>query len=188
MSRPNNSLAKIKVPGENVQRPIIPYAVGYEVEDEYNPGSYIPGDYIATLPILTEDSTIALLGHVIEEVANYTLIPNNTTGLYRYPDEVDGVEQSSHIVEVIREDHGAEEVTFTKTTETNNTQLTTSTFFNQFNSALSGLMSMSGATSIYALRYAYNGETVENGIRFGTGSAAGSMTITLQSSCILTFK
>lgn len=60
MSRPNNSLAKIKVPGENVQRPIIPYAVGYEVEDEYNPGSYIPGDYIATLPILTEDSTIAL--------------------------------------------------------------------------------------------------------------------------------
>lgn len=263
MSRPNNALAKIKLPGENDQRPIIPYAIGFEVSD--GEGGYTPGSYIAKLPNLSQDTyiatlhtknvffkeqiftkyiavwdsdqsetpavprpsniynynipetfffgtgitlyeagaqeetyyqynypnksgTFALLGNVIEEVASYAAIPNNTTGLYRYPDTIEGVNQSSHIIEVIREDHGAEEVTFEKTTETNNTSLTTSTFFDQFNSSLSGLMSMSAASNIYTLRYAYNGETVENGIRFGTGSAIGSITVTFETSCTLTFK
>lgn len=50
MSKPNNSIAKIKVPGENEQRPIIPYAVGVNGENPYQ----------AVLPELDEDETIAV--------------------------------------------------------------------------------------------------------------------------------
>ena len=49
-------------------------------------------------------------------------------------------------------------------------------------------MSISAASGIYALRYSHNGETVENGIRFGTGSAVGSITFTIQTDCAITFK
>ena len=43
MSKPNNSIANIKLPGENSQRPIVPYAVGYSSNNSYQ----------ATLPQLT---------------------------------------------------------------------------------------------------------------------------------------
>lgn len=35
MGKPNNSLANIKLPGENVQRPIIPYAIGVNSSNNY---------------------------------------------------------------------------------------------------------------------------------------------------------
>lgn len=51
MGKPNNSLAKIKLPGENVQRPIIPYAVS-------------DGTYLASVPTMTKDETLALASNI----------------------------------------------------------------------------------------------------------------------------
>jgi len=52
MSKPNNSLANIKLPGENTQRPIVPYAIGVSSSNNYQ----------ATIPNISSDQTIALLG------------------------------------------------------------------------------------------------------------------------------
>ena len=46
MSKPNNSISKIKLPGENTGRPIVPYYVGYSESN----------NYVTTLPALTEDA------------------------------------------------------------------------------------------------------------------------------------
>lgn len=48
MSKPTNSIARVQLPGENEQRPIIPYAVGYSGDN----------DYQATLNELSEDKII----------------------------------------------------------------------------------------------------------------------------------
>lgn len=53
MGRPNNSLANIKLPGENVQRPIIPYAVS-------------DGTYLASVPTMTEDKPLALQIDIVD--------------------------------------------------------------------------------------------------------------------------
>lgn len=51
MGRPNNSLANIKLPGENVQRPIIPYAISVSSSNTHQ----------VTLPqTLNHDDTFAL--------------------------------------------------------------------------------------------------------------------------------
>lgn len=54
MSRPNNSIGKIKLPGENTERPIVPYAIGVSNSNTYQ----------ATLPELTKDATIALTSDI----------------------------------------------------------------------------------------------------------------------------
>lgn len=54
MSRPNNSIGKIKLPGENTERPIVPYAIGVSNSNTYQ----------AILPQLTEDATIALTSDI----------------------------------------------------------------------------------------------------------------------------
>lgn len=53
MGRPNNSLANIKLPGENTQRPIIPYAVS-------------DGTYLASVPTMTEDKPLALQIDIVD--------------------------------------------------------------------------------------------------------------------------
>ncbi len=35
MSKPTNSIAKVQLPGENEQRPIIPYAIGKSADNNY---------------------------------------------------------------------------------------------------------------------------------------------------------
>ena len=54
MSRPNNSIGKIKLPGENTERPIVPYAIGVSNSNTYQ----------AILPQLTKDATIALTSDI----------------------------------------------------------------------------------------------------------------------------
>lgn len=48
MSRPNNSIGKIKLPGENVERPLVPYALGYSSNNNYQ----------ATIQNITEDAEL----------------------------------------------------------------------------------------------------------------------------------
>ncbi len=48
MAKPNNSIGKIKLPGENVERPLVPYALGYSNTNSYQ----------ATLPELKQDRII----------------------------------------------------------------------------------------------------------------------------------
>lgn len=64
MSRPNNSIGKIKLPGENVERPLIPYALGYSSSNSYQ----------ATLPELTADAVIALQSDVPTNLKNGSTI------------------------------------------------------------------------------------------------------------------
>ena len=150
-------------------------------------GGQLDDDIDLRLPVVS--GTLVVQGKtVIQKVNNEQVIPNEELGLFRFTETVSGITQSSHVFEVAREDHGAEEVTFEKITETNNTSLTTTTFMNQFNPSLAGLLSISATSSVYTLRYAYDGDTVENGIRFGTSSAAGSITITTTKECDITFK
>lgn len=115
--------------------------------------------------------------HVIEKVTNEQAIPDEELGLYRFTEEVEGVTQSSHVYEVVKEDHGAEETDFYKVTETNGTQLTTSTFMSQFYFSLTNFVSCSAVANVYA--FYYDNEYVsQNGIRIGTKNT-GSITLTL---------
>ena len=50
MPKANNSIAKIKLPGENTERPIIPYAIAVGGSNPYQ----------AALPELEEDATLGL--------------------------------------------------------------------------------------------------------------------------------
>ena len=120
---------------------------------------------------------------IVEKVASTAAIPDNEAGLYRYTEETDIGEQSSHIIEVIKKDYDASEVLFEKTTETNNTSLTNVTFFNHFANTLPGWLTISSASGIYALYY----NLPFNGIRFGAGSSAGTFTFTLSADCDITF-
>ena len=56
MARPSNSIANIKLPGENTQRPIVPYAVGVSKNNSYQ----------AILPTLTADDTI-VIGNIVAD-------------------------------------------------------------------------------------------------------------------------
>ena len=147
------------------------------------PESLQNNGYQATLPTLEEDSTIALEGQVITVVEDTEDIPDNIRGLYRTTEETDIGEQSSHIIEVIKKDYDASEVWFEKTTETNNTSLTESTFFDHFASTLPGWLTISSVSSIYTLYY----NLPFNGIRFGAGSSAGSFTFTISADCNIEF-
>ncbi len=53
MPKPNNSIANIKLPGENTQRPIIPYSIS-------------DGTHVATVPQMTQDSELALRIDIID--------------------------------------------------------------------------------------------------------------------------
>lgn len=55
MAKPNNSIAKVKLPGENVERPIVPHAL-----------SKSGSAYQATLPDLDKDSEIALRIDIVD--------------------------------------------------------------------------------------------------------------------------
>ncbi len=55
MSRPNNSIGKIKLPGESAQRPIIPQGLWDGTTN-----------YLATLPTLTKDSKIGLEIEIVD--------------------------------------------------------------------------------------------------------------------------
>ena len=50
MAKPNNAIATVKIPGDTNARPIVPYYVGVSSSN----------DYVATLPTLTTDATLAL--------------------------------------------------------------------------------------------------------------------------------
>ena len=54
MSRPNNSIGTVKLPGEDTKRPIVPYAIGVSDSNTYQ----------AILPQLTKDATIALTSDI----------------------------------------------------------------------------------------------------------------------------
>lgn len=60
MAKPDNSIAKIKFPGENTQRPIVPYGL-------------TDGTYYATIPEMNADSSI-----IVSE-------PNGNQEISRYP-------------------------------------------------------------------------------------------------------
>lgn len=66
MAKPNNSIGKIKLPGESTQRPIIPQALWDGTTN-----------YQATLPTLTADSTIALASQLYK-----VYISNNSGKVY----------------------------------------------------------------------------------------------------------
>ena len=51
--KPNNSIGKVKLPGENVQRPIIPYAVS-------------DGTHLAAVPQMEEDKPLALQIDIVD--------------------------------------------------------------------------------------------------------------------------
>ena len=173
MALPNKKINKIKLPvdGQGSQT--------YEIIPERLEN----GGYEAALPTLTQDSVLALQGEAITQVESAAEVPDNVSGLYRYPEEASFGEQSSHVIEVMRKDYDESEVIFEKTTQTNNTQLTSTTFFNQFADALPGWLSISAIGGVYALYY----NLPFNGIRFGAGSSAGSMTFTLSADCDITF-
>lgn len=65
MSKPNNALATVKIPGDSTARPIVPYYLGYSASN----------NYVATIPNITADKTIAL--------ANYS---NTFTGMQTFTD------------------------------------------------------------------------------------------------------
>ena len=73
MARPSNSIANIKLPGENTQRPIVPYAVGVSKNNSYQ----------AILPTLIADDTI-VIGSIVanEYVASTALIYTYAKGDY----------------------------------------------------------------------------------------------------------
>ena len=124
-----------------------------------------------------QDSDVDIDIDIIDKVENILNIPDNELGLYRFTEEVEGVTQSSHIYEAVKEDHGAEETEFYKVTETNGTQLTTSTFMSQFYFSLTNFVSCSAVSNVYA--FYYDNEYVsQNGIRIGTKNT-GSITLTL---------
>ena len=136
-----------------------------------------------SVPTLTEDSTIAVSGHVIEEVASLNEVPDRELGLYKYTETIPGGTKTSHIIEVTKESYGSgEAATFEKTTETNNSQLSTSSFYNHFDSELSDYLTVTSVTNVYALYYTMP----FNGIRLGTGSAVGTIAFSLHSDCDIT--
>jgi len=53
MSKPNNALATVKIPGDSTARPIVPYYIGYSASN----------NYVATIPNITYDNTIALTSY-----------------------------------------------------------------------------------------------------------------------------
>lgn len=174
MALPENKIRRVKLPDGTVYE-IIPSTL--------QDGST---SFKATLPELTEDSTVALEGKIIQKVADEQSIPDNELGLYRFTKTVEGVTQSSHIYEKIKEDHGAEETEFYKTTTTNGTQLNTGTFLGQFDSTLSNFVTgISTATNVYC--FYYDNEYVsQNGIRIGTKNT-GTLQLTLAEAGSITF-
>ncbi len=124
------------------------------------------------------NGTFAIQGkNVIKKVADEQSIPNEELGLFRYTEEVSGVTQSSHVYEVTKEDHGAEETQFEKTTTTNGTQLSNaSAFMSHFDNTLSNFITISSLAYTYC--FYYDNEYVSlNGIRVGTKNT-GSITLT----------
>lgn len=113
--------------------------------------------------ILTEDNYYPYIMTYIDEDET----PNNEKGLYRYVEEdaETGNDISSHIVEVVKEDHSGGEVSYEKTTTSNNTSLNADTFMSQFDSELSNFISVSSVTNVYSLYYS---GVPFNGIRIGT--------------------
>lgn len=109
--------------------------------------------------------------------------PNNEKGLYRYVEEdaETGNDISSHIVEVVKEDHSGGEVSYEKTTTSNNTSLSASTFMSQFDSELSNFISVSSVTNVYSLYYSAM-EVPFNGIRIGTKNV-GTINLTVLQDC-----
>jgi len=128
----------------------------------------------------------------IKKVESQEEIPNNELGLYKYTEEVEGVLQSSHVVEVTKEDHGEEETEFDKVTDSNNQQVNdASAFMAQFAEGLGNFLSVSEVTKAYTLKYTpvEEGDLINliSGIRFGTSSQGGSITLTLNEPGILAF-
>lgn len=109
--------------------------------------------------------------------------PDNEKGLYRYEttDSETGNTLSSHIVEVVKEEHAGGEVTFEKTTTSNNTSLNAQTFMSQFSSELSNYISVSSVTNVYSLYYSAM-EVPFNGIRIGTKNI-GTIQLTVLQEC-----
>lgn len=50
MAKPANSISTVKLPGDTNARPIVPYYIGYSVNN----------NYVATLPQLTNDAEIII--------------------------------------------------------------------------------------------------------------------------------
>ena len=121
-------------------------------------------------------------GSTITLVNSLEDIPNDTTKLYRYEVE----EISSNIVEVISEFHeGGANTVFAKTTTANNNSLTSvDTFKSHFDTTLSNFVTID---SLSGSVYTYNNNYPMNGIRLGTKSATGTITVTLLQEGSLTF-
>lgn len=73
MSKPNNSISKIKLPGENTGRPIVPYYVGYSESN----------NYVVTLPQLTEDNTHFVIDKQDQDIYGHKIFMD-WMGLYDY--------------------------------------------------------------------------------------------------------
>ena len=62
MARPINSIAKVKLPGENTQRPIVPYAVSVDTNNTAQ----------AVLPAISSDDTIVVGSIIADEYVEGT--------------------------------------------------------------------------------------------------------------------
>ena len=69
-NKPSNSISKIKLPGENTGRPIVPYHVGYASNN----------NYVATLPQLSSDVHF-VIDDQTQDINGYKTF-TNPIGLY----------------------------------------------------------------------------------------------------------
>lgn len=124
--------------------------------------------------------------HPITIVNNLSDIPDNDKGLYRYTTIIDDKETASNIVEVISEFHegGANNVFAKTTTANNNSIASVDAFKSHFDATLSNFVTID---SISGSVYTYNSNYPMNGIRLGTKSATGTITVTLLQEGSLTF-
>ena len=82
MAKPNNSIAKIKLPGEDTQRPIVPYGL-------------TDGTSYATVPTMSADSSI-----IVEYPSKTQVIRNHqlilSTYLTIFSDGIDNLDNPYH--------------------------------------------------------------------------------------------
>lgn len=147
--RKKNGLFNVKIQGINGM---------YEVHDVES--TYRIAD------ILSDEG--AYHSFVIEKTDAHS-VPENENSLYRYEiaDSETGNTLSSHIVEVVKEEHAGGELTFEKTTTSNNTSLDETAFMSQFSSDLSSYINCISTANVYSLYYSAM-EVPFNGIRIGT--------------------
>ena len=143
----------------------------------------VSGENIKTIndESILGSGNITLSVNPIKKVESLEDVPDNDLGLYRYTEEdlETGDTHSSHIIEVVKEEHAGGEVSYEKITTSNNVSLSDSTFMNQFDSELSNFISVSSVTNVYSLYYS---GVPFNGIRIGTKNV-GTISLNVLQEC-----